>query len=530
MPPIGRLDGPRPLLWLAWLGAAATVLYFVGSPLASTEYPMMTDFPMHTASASVFRHYGDPEWHFREQFVFQLFSVPSLTLYGSSAAFMLLLPPVAATKLAAGLMLAMLPVGLMVLCWGMRKSPFLGLWGLVPVWGVLTSWGFINFVAAIGLFALCLGLAFRAADRPSTRVQVGLVLALLLLFVTHVFRFPFALGGMWLVALAMYGRVGSLRGLIVPSAAAGLLLALWWFNGAADIPMYARWAWPPAWSRLITVEANLTDVLIGEGDLHAFRRVGMLFLATAAVLALVAIPRIRQRLRDRWTVPAHAVVVVIIVTSVCLYLTLPMEIGTWWYVYPRELTVAMLFTPALLPDLPRKTWAQLGFVAWTAIAIAPIRDITAEAYRDFGVTTSHFREIIRELPMAPKLLYLVYDHAGSQARHTPFVHLPAYVQAELGGWLSFHFADTGHSPLRYRERQEPGAVVPPPTPLRWEWSPQLFELERDGGFFDWFLVRRSTSPDDLFASEPAIRRVAHFEDWWLYHRSPSPTGPAREKP
>ena len=47
----------------------------------------------------------------------------------------------------------------------------------------------------------------------------------------------------------------------------------------------------------------------------------------------------------------------------------------------------------------------------------------------------------------------------------------------------------------------------------------------DGPFFDWFLVRRASTADVLFAADPSIVRVAHFESWWLYHRRGSSTGP-----
>ena len=36
----------------------------------------------------------------------------------------------------------------------------------------------------------------------------------------------------------------------------------------------------------------------------------------------------------------HAVVGVAIFAFVCLYLMLPMELGVWWYVFPREITAA----------------------------------------------------------------------------------------------------------------------------------------------------------------------------------------------
>ena len=106
---------------------------------------------------------------------------------------------------------------------------------------------------------------------------------------------------------------------------------------------------------------------------------------------------------------------------------------------------------------------------------------------------------------------------------TPFIHLPAYVQAERGGWLSFHFAVWGASPVQYRSPDEPGAVVPPPVMTRWEWKPQVFDLKKQGAFFDWFLVRQGRSSDYIFSADPTIERVDHQGSWWLYRRRQRPT-------
>lgn len=525
----GRPKGPQALSWLAWICAAATIMYVVGAPLWVTDYPMIADFPFQTAASSVFRHYADSSWHFQEQFVFQLFAVPYVTPFALSAAFMLVLPPVAATKLATAILLSLLPIGLMVLCWGLRKSPLLGLWGLVPVWGVLTHWGFVGFMAALGLFAAGLGLSLRLVDRPTIRAQVALVAVLIVLFFTHVFRFPFALAGIVLVALFMWRSADTLRGLVVPSLVGSALLVVWWLSRPELLTPGFQVMWPPLWNRLLDAPSYLSDILVDDEDTQLFRRTGLLFVVTAAVLAVAAIPRLRSWPQGGWVVSAHAVVGASIAIFLTMFLMLPMEMGIWWYVFPREITAAVYLVPALLPDLPRRTWAHLGFVIWTAVGIAPIGELVADAHREFSTTTVHFREIVRELPKAPKLLYLVYDHEGSRGRISPYVHLPAYVQAERGGWLSFHLARMGTYPFRYRDADDPNAVVPPITPLRWEWTPQQFQLEDHGGFFDWFLVRRRGSPDALFASDPSIERVAHFENWWLYHRRGS-AGPPDQTP
>jgi hypothetical protein len=388
------MTGPQPLLWLAWLCAAATIIYVVGAPFWAADYPMMTEFPFHAASSSVFRHYTDPGWHFHEQFAFQMLAVPHVTLYALSAIFMIVLPPIVATKLAAAVLLALLPTGLMVLCWGLRKSPFLGLWGLVPVWGVLAHWGFVDFLAALGLFAMALGLALRAVDRPSVKAQGALIAVLVLLFFTQAYRFPFALVMLVLVAVVMRGRVESIRGLIIPMSVASGLFVVWWLTRAEMFVPTVQWVWPPNWERISEASTYTSDIFVGDEDIQMFRRTGLLLGLTAAALFAIAIARLRSWPKGGWVVPAHFVVGVAIFVSLGLYVTLPMEIGASWYVFPREITAALFLVPALLPNLPRKTWAHLGFVIWTAVGIAPLANFVTDAHREFSTTTVHFRETL----------------------------------------------------------------------------------------------------------------------------------------
>jgi hypothetical protein len=198
-----------------------------------------------------------------------------------------------------------------------------------------------------------------------------------------------------------------------------------------------------------------------------------------------------------------------------------MEIGLWWYVYPREATAAAFLLLGAFPDLPRSILLRAPLTAALAVGGLGVSSVVAKNYAVFDRATDDFAAITRQIPRAPRLLYLVFDHGGSTRTTTPFIHLPAYVQAEKGGWLSFHFAAWGVSPILYRPRNSPGAAIPPPTPLRWEWTPHVFNASRNGAFFDWFLVRRAAAPDALFRDDPSIERVDHVGTWWLYRRRPS---------
>jgi hypothetical protein len=547
-----RLLKARP--WDAGIYAIAVVFSIatVAWPLMVSRYPAMTDLPFHAAMSSAFRHYFDDSYHFKDQFELQPFAVPYMSSYLLAAFFMLFLPAVPAVKLATAVMLLMLPVGLGVFAWGMRKTPLLGTAGLPFIWCDLTHWGFINFVSALGLFAMTMGLALRALDRPSRKTEVALGLTLVVLFFTHIFRFPFALAGVAGTVVVAYPVTRRWRPAILPAIPSAILFAIFWFRRAVPIggsmgPM--------------TIETNrlrdmptfivhgFNDPAEMENAIRYFRVVVCVAIVSVAFAIGRALlkkeesepesepeseseteaesePRaIRDLFNRHFTALVTLVPLACSAVALLMYLTLPMEIGVWWYVYPREATATCFFALACLPDLPKLKLARAGCVVALGLASLGVTRVVANGYAEFGRATEDFHEITELIPRAPKLLYLIYDHSGSSRTNTPFIHLPAYVQAEKGGWLSFHFAVWGTSPVKFRT--DPDAVVPPPVPIRWEWTPQKFDLARQGPFFDWFLVRTPDAPDVLFMGDPTIVRVAHKGRWWLYHREaprvPEPT-------
>jgi len=94
--------------------------------------------------------------------------------------------------------------------------------------------------------------------------------------------------------------------------------------------------------------------------------------------------------------------------------------------------------------------------------------------------------------------------------------LPAWIQAEKGGALGFHFAQWGFYPVRYRSNS---ASVPPPSDERFEWTPEHFDVQKHGAWFDTFLVRHKIDPHQLFDRDPTIHLVGRYGTWWLYRRA-----------
>jgi hypothetical protein len=245
---------------------------------------------------------------------------------------------------------------------------------------------------------------------------------------------------------------------------------------------------------------------------------GALFAASLVLFFVEGRHRQRSFREIWWAAGVTALPLFLGAGFLLAYLVLPMSIGVWWFVYPREITTAGYIALAAMPDLPRRWWLRLPLLVAFAVVSGRLAFITATHWHEFEESDQDFRAIVAQIPRAPKLMYLIFDHSGSARSITPYIHMPAWVQAEKGGWLSFHPAAWGDlHPIRYRQ----GADVPPPVPERWEWTPERFDLKQNGSYFDTFLVRNSRAPDYLFAADPSIHPVGHVGHWWLYRREPT---------
>jgi hypothetical protein len=367
---------------------------------------------------------------------------------------------------------------------------------------------------------MAVGLTLLIVESPSRGRVLALFVVLAALFFTHVFRHPFALLAVALTALAAGKGARGLRAVAPALVPAGALFAAWLLLRPESLRASAAFDFDT--TRL----AGLVGWLWGSFEDPAEPKALATGAAVLGVVAIVAaVAGARERASPLWRGPtrsfrARAAMIGLgcAGTSLVLYLVLPMKIGDWWYVYPREATAACFLSLALLPDLPRARGLRAILAAATALASLPMIGVVARNYAAWDPATRDFEVITREMPLAPKLLYLIFDHSGSTLSASPFKHLPAYVQAERGGSLSYHFAIYGASPLLYRPRERREDIVPPPTPPCWEDTPEAFEVLDRGRFFDWFLVRRPERPDAIFAADPSIVLEKNAGAWWLYRR------------
>lgn len=525
----------HPMSSLVGAGAIAITLYALAYPLFVTRYPPLTDFPFHADQTSILRHYWDPSFHFQEQFTLHPIEVPYISMYALGAVFALFFSIGTASKLMALVMLGLLPAGLAVLFWGMKKSPLWGLLGVIFAWSNLTYWGFLNYVGAIGLYAMTIGLALRALDEPSRKRTVALAVSITAVYFTHIFRLPFTLLSVAGTALVMYPATRRIRPVVGPLIWGCGLLGLYLLV-APDDNTAKKLELSFHQERIQEAQQHLWQNFVGDAaQVESLRVDGALSAVVVAFVVACVMFWWQGRLKgktssERWWGFGVTLLPLLFAGGYLLtYLMLPMRIGMWWYVYPREITACGFILLGVLPDMPRQWSYRLAFVAGLGLFVGRLGFFVAQEFHGFDRSTQDFQRVAQHIPKAPRLLYLVFDHSGSSRRNTPYIHLPAWIQAEKGGWLSFHMAVFNNSPVRYRKDTDPTShdgrgVIPPPVPDRWEWTPQRFRLQTHGQFFDWFLIRQRHDPSRLFASDPSVRLVAHDGTWWLFQREKTNRG------
>jgi hypothetical protein len=508
----------RPLDGLLGLAAVGVTAYALLGPFCVVKYPPLTDLPMHAAVTSTLRHWFDPAWHFREQFELQPLRVPNLTLFVLGAILELVLPAHWAVKIAALILISLLPIGLAVYCRGLKKNATMGVAALCLAWGPLTQWGFVSFVGSLGLTMMGIGLALLIAERPTRARTLGLGVVGVLVFVTHVSVFPVFCFAVGVATLAMLPLTRRFRPTVIALLPSVLLFATWWLlrPSALSAPIKLGWHFD-RWHKIADYLFHIFD---GPEDLGVLRQMGVIVVGVAlysVVVRVVLAVRAKRRPRvSRRAVHAFVASLVIAAAFALLYFSMPLNIGEWSWVFPREITAATLCALAVLPALPRDAVLRAPALAALLVAAMMPSRFVGRHYAAFESATLDFQQIIDEIPQAPKLGYIVMDRSGYDGIFGAFVHLPAWVQAERGGWLSFHFAKWNATPIRFRS-SEPRDVAPD-TPDAFEWRPDLFDVATRGKYFDWFLVRAKSSPDDRFTVDPAIHRVDHRGTWWLYRR------------
>jgi hypothetical protein len=319
-----------------------------------------------------------------------------------------------------------------------------------------------------------------------------------------------------IVTLTMAPLSRTVRPVVIAVAPSCALFGAWWFARPRLLAGALALRFDP--SRTSRITDWLFHGFHGSAELSLLATMVSIVGAVSvysAITTYLARKRCGRR-SSRRERRARVAALAIVGMFLCLYFVLPLDVGVWALVYPREITAATFFALGALPGLPRSPSLRAPALAALLLGVTMATRFVAARYAAFDLLTKDFAAIVEELPPAPKLGYIMQDRSGAEGSTLPLLHLPAWVQAERGGWLSFHFATWQATPIRFRTT--PPMDVPPSTPDGFETHPALFDVATRGKYFDWFLVRAPASPDARFAVDPKIHLVDDRGEWWLYHR------------
>jgi hypothetical protein len=360
------------------------------------------------------------------------------------------------------------------------------------------GWGFVNSSASFVLAGFSAGLFVRALTDVPRRRRWALVHAAILLGVVlmHVQGFLFlALALPLLLVTTRVTEDGPGRPLrprlpaILSTVPAVLLFVIW---GAGrllertELEPGAPWkAWGPLLSArnvfFKPVRQNvdeffdlLANLLWDKSDRWGLWAVGAVAAGGLVFWIIGERGTRREGPLERWRLPGLAVL------AGLLFLFLPFDVrGAVYYLNTRYAHLAAPLALASLPVIAARVRPALiaaGTVAALALAI-PL----GIGFRAFDIEAAPLLRFAEEAPPTPRIMGLIFSPGSRVMTHAVFLHAAAVPARLRGGITNFSFAQTPHSPIRYRG--------PPPPTFSSEWRPDGFRWETMGSAYSNFLVR-----------------------------------------
>ncbi|WNZ64640.1 hypothetical protein QEG98_13765 [Myxococcus sp. MxC21-1] len=488
--------------------AAALVLGVL--PLWVSRHLPLVDLPQHLYLISVLHRLDDPTTLYPQLFAARHALTPYLGYYYLVSGLNWLLPLEMANRVFLSAYVVGLPLSLGFLLRSLGRPTWPALLALPFAYGDSFNWGFINYCAALPLTLLCCGLFVRTLeDTPRRRTWgIGLAVCLVAVLLFHVQAFGFLAFGLPLLLLTtrvpedaqarglaarLRPRVPALLG-VVPGVALFLGWVVLRFGEPADIQPGVPWkAWGPtfspqnlAWKGFEQNRAEFFQVLANTfrdgSDRWALYAVGV--VAVAGWVAGLLRP---ERSATQGLV-ARSRLMGLGLLALALYFLLPFDIRG--YVYYLNTRYAHRRCP---PGGHRPG-------GHSRVAQAPAR-------RRPGVRTGAG---LRHGARLPRLLSRGAGRmgaAGGRHRPTPPCHgVDVRPQLPGGATARLHPQRGGAGPgARWRAQLHLRVHAALPAALHRrgaptfpsEWRPQQMDYERQGVWYDHFLVR-GASPSRVF--------------------------------
>ncbi|MFT7622880.1 MAG: hypothetical protein ACI9WU_002055 [Myxococcota bacterium] len=517
-----RTSRPDPWLLLSFIALSIAV----SLPLWGVTYLPFLDIPQHLMTIQVMHSAGDPDALLGAWYTVDTSSTQYLLYYLSVDVLAHLTGIETANKLFIAIYLIGLPWSLWYLLRAFGRIEAVALLGFPLAFNKFLFMGFINYVFALPLFLLGLGLARRALDSETTcrKREAGLLLVSLLIFYSHLQIFLLYVGALGLFGL-LHWR--SVRGFVVRNLhliPALLLFGFWLFGTqglaggdaweSAVSERYASLDDEVVWDALESTLRDAPDRLLNVYHDDADDRLNV--LVGLSILLLLLLRRVGLSAPVGWRAWGRELAPEFLTLFVILfYLALPTSYQWIWPVNWRFLPVAVLLLltwgRAQLP-----VWGSRGLiVCMTAIAAWSIA-VHERQFDAFDAEAAEFTSALEAMEPGSRVMQLTFASGSKVLKGPVYLHFGQYHTIRQQGLALYSFAEAPQSPVRFRPRSEGG---PPPTPLRSEWKPHEFTWGTDARYYDYFLVRGDRPGWFRRQRFPKgeVRKVHQSGPWAVYH-------------
>lgn len=520
---------PRLIAWFGrwWFaGALGAVVVCNFLVVTAASWLPLQDFSAHVEIFDIIARHDDPStlypaiYDVGAPFVAGGFGSMLARLFGPA------LGALFVAKLIVALYLVLTPLALAYVARVFERPRWTVLVAAPLVFNGSFALGFLNFVPAIALGLLAVGVARRFAMSGDLRRGVLLTLLLVLTSYAHVLGYLIALPMVALVLLLHVPQIRLWRR-FTPLVLSAPLFAMWvWDHLLNDAPTGAGHTflaadgkpgmqfWPLE-KKLDELPSMLVQFHAGPDGiaLFAILTLWLIAMTTAqsgrasaiqdADLALGAAPA--ASLSAGWRAALRPYTLELIaLANLIAFFALPVGVGRdSWYVHERWLVVGAFFFPLWIRREARGKWALLAAAATVVAIWYPIK--VAEAARDYERDyIGHLPEAIAALPDQSHLGFMTWDGPADGLRRTPEWHLFKGMHAQSNGGI----CDTSFAGLPYNGVD----YIPGKAPERLRYA---FYDDVNLPLWDYVIMWGKGAPTAALASGRIALRW-HESAWWLF--------------
>lgn len=489
------------------------------SPLWSTPILPLNDLHDHVGAAAILVKalfgVGTPGTYYRVQ----LTPLPYWTAYFVLVVANAIGGGFFAAKAVVGLILLLVPLGVMRLLVALGRSPRLGVGAFLLAWDQNLYWGWISYALGVALVFFTLATMIEMQTRRDLAVATALAT---LTALTHIMPFGMLLlCGAWIVVFVPSRSRGrwNADGRIaraVPLLASFVVLLPWFARhlrpgsnvpNSATVPLSVAWFGFEWHSLAQKIGSVFVFTLDNIPDANARQ------ITASVFVVVILLPVIAGAMAQRKSlVAARRLSIAFYLSLVGLYLVCPMQMKRpieHWYTYPRFATPALLFAFALpAPRLQGRTFAALSVI--TVCALVGFVHETRVQFRKFATIVEPFLDVVKNVRPGSTYLPLVFEDSTPYTRLAPLQQLHAYVLAETEGFDPYIY-DNDNVPVVYRPEARPPA--PPWNRAR------SFDAHVDAKAYDYILVQGAAHDpihEGWFDEHDGLKRRAAEGNWVLY--------------